>query len=707
MNKSAMKKLLILLLILIPILGFATDSTVTVKPSGQGGDYTTIDAAIDDQVANWPDLTSDCNDTGSAGILTISIEGTWSAADTAAVTISGFTTSSSYYLKIVADSNNKASKDGWKTDRYQLVYDGEFVIGDDYVRLDGLQIKSNNDLCIRINATDGEHRYSNLRIDDNGQQYGIYTNQTASPGMDLKVWNTIIENGVNDGIYYRQTGGGTADIYNSVIYNFTDDGLENVGSTMNATNCAVFTNGTDFAGTITVIRCASDDGDGSNPVSPYGSDWDNEFVDSANGDFTIVDSGNCVAAGQYDPGSGLYSDDMEGDTRAGTATPSWDIGVDETDTILRYVDTDAGGTGDGQSWTNAYITLQGWETGEQGILTTLGKISRVLCRASSGTADNTATTITGWTTGASYYILIEAASGDEAVKTGWDASRYRLAVSNASTLWIEENYVRLSGLQIDLVASNGNGQSGVYISGQDASNTIYIYNSRIQGNSGASYSNIGIREVDLDINLDVWNTIVTDFDGHASSVGIQLYGADSDIYNSVVYKCTDGIKTLSGDLGTTVTNTASFNCGDDFDDSGSSLTVTYSASDDSQAGTGNIQPASWANEFSNAAGGNFTLVDTGAECYHAGANNPSSGIYTTDMEGDAYNTGTDGSAYSIGVDEYIGAITWRHHTTLGFAMVFDFIYSVLALYKAHMWIVFSVWAFMAVWATIKFIGRDR
>jgi hypothetical protein len=129
-------------------------------------------------------------------------------------------------------------------------------------------------------------------------------------------------------------------MYNSVVYgNLYVHGAGinlNNGSAV-LKNCAVFGNaGSDFdeSASATIDYCASNDGTGTNAVAPSGSDWANEFADPANGDLTLLSTGNLYQAGV---GPGADSDvpvtDIEGDSRSGV---SCDIGADE------YVSTGGG-----------------------------------------------------------------------------------------------------------------------------------------------------------------------------------------------------------------------------------------------------------------------------------------------------------------------------------------------------------------------------
>lgn len=71
----------------------------------------------------------------------------------------------------------------------------------------------------------------------------------------------------------------TVRVYNSLVRGFGDRGIWNRGSaTVAVKNSMSFGNDDDFVGTFsTVDHCASDDGDGSNPLT--GLTWSNEFID--------------------------------------------------------------------------------------------------------------------------------------------------------------------------------------------------------------------------------------------------------------------------------------------------------------------------------------------------------------------------------------------------------------------------------------------
>ncbi len=250
--------------------------------------------------------------------------------------------------------------------------------------------------------------------------------------------------------------------------------------------------------------------------------------------------------------------------------------------VIRYVDPDATGSANGTSWTNAYNNLSDWEDKEDTNLVTDGNWHHVYVRSSGGTADTVAVTISGWTTGRENYILIEAASGDEAVKTGWDTNRYRLEVTDARAIDIQEDYVRVDGLQIKLTSVDTNNVHGINVV-LVGTGDIRISNCRIDGDiSGTSTGNHGIQMNDADATMKIWNCIVTGFiNGANTQAGYrQQVGGTVEIYNSIFYGNNIGIYEWSGT--SIIKNNAVFN---NTDDVSGGDTEDYNANDDGETGS--------------------------------------------------------------------------------------------------------------------------
>ena len=134
--------------------------------------------------------------------------------------------------------------------------------------------------------------------------------------------------------------------------------------------------------------------------------------------------------------------------------------------ILRYCDPNAAAAGDGT--TNAlsggncaYVSLNAWEAATQQDLTDAGgDTARVVCSSddagSTHVADTTGVTIDGWTTGASNYITIEAASSHGGK---WNDNVYRLSLSNSTAISISEDFIRFIGIQLAVLNINSTGQN--------------------------------------------------------------------------------------------------------------------------------------------------------------------------------------------------------------------------------------------------------
>lgn len=308
----------------------ATELAHTVKPSG--GDYTTLDAAVDHLVAAHANLV------GSDNYATINISGSWSSADTAAVTVNGLTVDATRYLKISCDAANRPTAAARSTSKYMLSVANAIavIIQDDYVTFDSMQIETSsgngNDQHVfyiaSIAATNNAIKISNCRIKGHGN--ASYRNSliyTDDGDILMTIWNCILYNaGTNTNSSGARLNTATTNIYNCVSYgNYS--GFRRAAGTANAYDSVAFNTTDDFNGTWAVIDyCASDDNDGTNNVSESGggASWTNDFTDAANGDFSLKSGSNLIGAGGK-AGSGTFSDDIDGTTRGA----AWDLGAHE------------------------------------------------------------------------------------------------------------------------------------------------------------------------------------------------------------------------------------------------------------------------------------------------------------------------------------------------------------------------------------------
>lgn len=315
--------------------------------------------------------------------------------------------------------------------------------------------------------------------------------------------------------------------------------------------------------------------------------------------------------------------------------------------VKRYVDTDvSGGAGDGTSPANAYSSLNAAESALDDIdWVTAEDWLHIYVQASAGTADSTAVTFSTWTISADYYVLIEAGSTDRAAASGLDTDNYRLSVTDSNALGIAEDYIRVDGLQIEIIYSSASGKGCIYVAGQTSeANDIRISNCYLRGDMDAASNSSGIVSANVNTISKVWNCICTNFDDR----GIwQDDCASMAIANCTIYNVT--FRGIDQDSGTVdVENCAVFGTGDDF--SGTFNLIDYCASDDND-GTNNVAEsgggAAWPSDFNGAATGDFTLLP-GSALVGAGTNDPLSGLYSDDINGDS-RSGT----WDIGADEYV------------------------------------------------------
>lgn len=252
-----------------------------------------------------------------------------------------WTTDATHYVEIIGDD---FPSDGIYDDTKYVLHnndsaDAALIIDCDYVKVRKLQILVTGAGSTMRNGIYWRYVHSNcyLEVDSciikgvcsgTGWGYGLYLYTTTSYGV-ADIYNTLVygfssASDTDDYIGIRVRAVTTTDLYNCTFYG-NYHGMSRDAGTVTATNCAVGDSADDFAGTITVDYCCSDDGTGTNAQNPSGADWDNEFTDDDNEDFSLLVGGNCVGNGTDNPGAGLYSDDMIDTARSST----WDISARE------------------------------------------------------------------------------------------------------------------------------------------------------------------------------------------------------------------------------------------------------------------------------------------------------------------------------------------------------------------------------------------
>ncbi|MFA6454340.1 MAG: LamG domain-containing protein [Patescibacteria group bacterium] len=258
---------------------------------------------------------------------------TGGSADTTAVNITGWTTSATQYIKIWTDPAESYRHGGkWDDTKYRLILNDAtpLILSVPWVYVEGLQFK---------------RTYTSVQY-----SYVVQTNIYPNSAADVYLgYNISVAEGANSSFYFTGNLNLNVYAYNCVAYGGTRNGFFGYGGTQYCYNCtstkhtgaqgygirgidyvynsiAVGNDGSDLSLATTTDYNASDDGDGTNAqVLDSTNNYENEFVDYVNDDYHLVSGSVAVNHGTNDPGSGLYSDDIDLQSRSGT----WDIGADE------------------------------------------------------------------------------------------------------------------------------------------------------------------------------------------------------------------------------------------------------------------------------------------------------------------------------------------------------------------------------------------
>ncbi|MFC1701124.1 hypothetical protein ACFLZ0_03250, partial [Patescibacteria group bacterium] len=155
-------------------------------------------------------VTGSGTDLGDRPIVVAQIDGSWTAADTTAVTIDGWTTDANHYIKVyttaTARHNGIYTGDGGKSTAYRLAVANAqgIVYREAHVRIDGLQIE--------ITSASGD------------AQGPIYSGGTFVAGDRLDVSNCILKGHGNTDYYEAGIDSAnniTRYTWNTIIYNIS------------------------------------------------------------------------------------------------------------------------------------------------------------------------------------------------------------------------------------------------------------------------------------------------------------------------------------------------------------------------------------------------------------------------------------------------------------------------------------------------------
>ncbi|HRZ95363.1 MAG TPA: LamG domain-containing protein [Candidatus Moranbacteria bacterium] len=286
--------------------------------------------------------------------------------DTTGITINGWTTAQQNYIKIytpTASTEVTASQrhqGKWDEQKYRMETsdNGGIAIYDEFVRIDGLQIKitvtNTSDRHAIFNAVNNASSMmevsncilkGNITSDDTGSA-GV--SAQSAPSHDYKIWNNIIygftvASSQSCGIALAGAGGSDMYVYNNTLIGNDTGIFAHSGTTRLIKNNLSYDNKTDYSGTFNSASSYNISKDATSPNAEYQSKTVS-FVDPTNYDFHLSSSDAAAKNAGVDLSQDLYlpvSSDLDSQTRISnfqlpisnqipSPNSQYDIGADQS-----------------------------------------------------------------------------------------------------------------------------------------------------------------------------------------------------------------------------------------------------------------------------------------------------------------------------------------------------------------------------------------
>ncbi|GAJ14401.1 unnamed protein product, partial [marine sediment metagenome] len=240
----------------------------------------------------------------------------------------------------------------------------------------------------------------------------------------------------------------------------------------------------------------------------------------------------------------------------------------------------------------------------------------------------------GWNSDATRYVRVTAE--DDFPEDGiYDESKFVLhsITTNLAICHNLDNYFRLDHIQFHLDSTGAVRAHGIQMDAQTGGGDIWVHDIIMKATPEAGQWNVGMIFNDAQITPKVWNCILYGGDNaSANSIAINSNNSTSvDIWNCSLSGFTKGISEVAGTV--TVKNCSMGWRGGvgglDFTDV---TTIDNCVSTDAE-GTNALAPVDddWTKEYISFSTGNLTPVE-GGNTLVAGLNDPSSGLFSADIE---------------------------------------------------------------------------